>query len=319
MEKPKLKDSLENRFFVYTAALPIGNKIFEIHYYTHLVGEETQLFMFGCGLGDQAVFEQVADSFFKYIDKFGDPKLGRIVVSAGVCRTAFMPYLGDVNCHWVWGGSESDNQWLPHLLNNISIKPDVFLCPSKEVLTEVEEAGFNGLYLPAGVGDVFEPLNLKRKGFGYAGLDSKSADQKRIVLEPAMKRKGFEWISHTQFCKFLTLHELNEWYNRKQILFGMATLQNLNLNLLSNRVFESIASGTPFITYRHKAVEEKLGFSYPYQTSTPSETVALIDEILNNFETTLERFKGYSKQIHEKHHYTKRLATLFKYLQELKH
>lgn len=318
MGTPELKDSLEDRFFVYVAQFPIGNKLREIHYYTHLVGDKTQLYIFGCGLGDQAIFEQVADSFFKYIEQFGDPELGRVVISAGICRTAFLPYRGDVNCHWIWGGSESDDQWLPHLLSNISIKPDVFLCASKEVLTEVEEAGYRGLYLPVGVGDVFEPLKLKRKGFGYAGLDSKSDEQKRIVLEPAMKRKGFEWISHEPFCKFLTLHELNEWYNRKQILLGMISLQNLNLNLLSNRVFESIASGTPFIVYRYEAVEETLGFPYPYQTSTQAETANLIDKILNNFERTLKEFKGYSKQVHEKHHYIKRLTTLFKYLQELK-
>jgi len=240
------------------------------------------------------------------------------VISAGVCRTAFMPYRGEINCDWAGGGSTPDNQWLSRVLNNISVKPDVFLCASKKVLVEVEEAKYKGLYLPAGVGSIFKPLNLKREGIGYAGLDSKTAEQKRIVLEPAMSLEGFEWISNKQWNKFLTLSELNKWYNGKQILLGMVTLQNLNLNMMSNRVFESLASGTPFITYRHKAIDETLGFPYPYQTSTQTETAALIDEILNNFETTIKRFKGYSKQVLEKHHYTKRLATLFKYLQELK-
>jgi len=318
MSKPELKDVIDNRFFVYVTRVPMGDRLHELHYYTHLIGEKTQLYLFGCGLGDQAIFEQVAYSFFEYIKEFGDPELGRIVISAGVCRTAFMPYLGDVNCHWAWGGSTPNDQWLSHVLSNISVKPDVFLCASKEVLAEAEKAGYKSLYFPAGVGSVFKPLNLKREGIGYAGLDSKTAEQKRIVLEPTMSHEGFEWISNKQWGKFLPLSELNKWYNGKQILLGMVTLQNLNLNLLSNRVFESIASGTPFITYQHKAVEETLGFSYPYQTSTPSETVALIDEILNNFETTLERFKGYSQKVREKHHYTKRLATLFKYLQELK-
>lgn len=318
MSKPELKDSIDSRFFVYVVRIPMGDRLRELHYYTHLIGEKTQLYLFGCGLGDQTVFEQVAYSFFEYIEEFGDPELGRVVISAGVCRTAFMPYRGDFNCHWAWGGSERDNHWLSRVISSISVKPDVFLCASKEVLTEVEEAGHRGLYLPVGVGDVFKPLNLKREGIGYAGLDSKTAEQKRIVLEPAMKHKGFEWISNKQWGKFLPLSDLNKWYNGKQILLGMATLQNLNLNLMSNRVFESLASGTPFITYRHKAVEETLGFPYPYQTSTQAETAELIDKILNNFEETLKEFKGYSKQIHEKHHYTKRLATLFKYLQELK-
>ena len=130
-----------------------------------------------------------------------------------------------------------------------------------------------------------------------------------IILGPAIER-GLEWVSKDAASGFKSLPELNEWYNTKQIIFGMDWPENRELGVVTNRVYESIASGTPFIQYRLQTLSETLGFHYPYQSSTYEETDQLIEEILSDYDTVLEQFGIWSWIIRSRHSYRNRLEEI---------
>jgi hypothetical protein len=104
-------------------AIRLNDGVLYNHYYRYMV-ENTDLYMFGCGLGDQAMIEQVGYSFLSYVDQHGDPDLGRICISVGTGRTAFLPYKGDVNCAWVIAFSDRPD-WLRFYLDNVTIQPQL--------------------------------------------------------------------------------------------------------------------------------------------------------------------------------------------------
>jgi hypothetical protein len=288
------------------------------------MGERTDLYMFGCGLGDQAAIEQMGTAFLKHIDEHGDPELGRIMITVGSGRTAFMPYRGDFNLHWVIGFSNTVN-WLPIYLNEISVTPSLFLSPSKIIGEQIEDVGFENLYFPLACGDVFRPLGLPRHGLGFTGLDSKPPHQRNAILGPMLGREDFEWRGRnlneeewnpTQIS-WLHLYQLNEWYNSKQAVFGMFFEESLELGLVTGRVFETLGSGTPLICFRNPAIDEVIG-SYSWQSETAEETMKNIDYILNHPKEINDHFLKWSHEIHRSHSYDVRIRTLIERLQEMK-
>lgn len=283
--------------------------------YFRFIGDGTELWLFGSGLGDQAIMYQMGESFFKYLER-DDPCLGRLMFSVGIGPYAFHPWKGDFNLYWAWGGEMGEN-WLEEYIKRVDVKPDVFLCPSQIIKEHVEDRGYTSVYLPVGVGESFKPLNMKRKGLAYVGGQSKSSDQIDVVIGPYVDSPEFEYHGG-EGTVFMTLEELNRWYNGKQIAFGMKLEANDRWGIMSNRVTETLASGTPLVQYGYDAIDETLGFHYPYQTFSRTETEGMVNEILLNFEDHLESIKSYSDIIKEKHSYQVRLKTIFEALERMK-
>jgi len=281
------------------------------HLYSRFIAPETELWFFGCGLGEQAIFDQMGAAFLEECAE-KDPALGRIIISAGLSATAHMVYKGDWNIWWAFG--DHDGWALEHFAKTF-VQPKILLCASNKVAQGVAYTGLPTLKFPFAVGKVFKPLGLEREGLGYAGNPIKSPDQYRMLVEPFIKRSDFEWISKHADDKYLTLTELNEWYNSKQIVFGMAGMGALKLNTPPNRFYETLASGTPFITAKYDTVES-VGFQYPYMSSCQEETVALVEDMLSKFPETLAKFAEYSKEIRKKHNVNLRIKTLFEALQK---
>ena len=90
------------------------------------------------------------------------------------------------------------------------------------------------------------------------------------------------------------------------------------IHYVPTRLIESLASGTPLITYRIRDMEKIVGIDYPYQTTSAEETTSLIDDILYDYETTMKKFEMYSLAVREKHSYIVKLKAIFKELEKLK-
>jgi hypothetical protein len=315
MEKPLLESQLNPSNCIQTVSryIQVGDKLVEHHYYTRFIAEETELWMFGVGLGDQAIMQQLGESFLEYCRK-NDPALGNIMVSLGLTATAFYPYKGDFNLWWTWGDRPD---WLKYYLNKTTVKPNLCLCPSKTVQKTIEENNLPSLYCPLGVGDRFQPLNLQRQGLGYSGSDAKSTLQKNLILTPFLKRPDFEWRGKSVTDEYFTLQKLNEWYNKKQIVFGMLNEHSYNLNILANRIYESYASGTPLIFPRHNGFEEVFGFPQPYAVDREGDAEKYVAGILADYEVVQAKFMEYGKITREKHNYRNRLETIFQRLREM--
>ena len=84
--------------------------------------------------------------------------------------------------------------------------------------------------------------------------------------------------------------------------------------MVNNRVFEVLASGTPFIIHRHRALEEVLGLPYPYQSDSPEQSRSLADEIDMDYQKHLSVFDGYRQAIDAGHRYRHRVKTLIDFL-----
>lgn len=294
----------------------VDGAIHELHFYSRYFSDETELWLFGCGLGDQTLIYQLGGAFLDYVDYLGDPGLGKIMISLGHGASAFYPYRGDYNVAWAWGVKAEE---IPTYLDKFQgVKPQLLLNAYRRMRKKAEELGYETLRFCSGVGHSFNPLGLKREGLGYTGLDNKGEKQKSIVLAPAMKRGNFEWINRepTQ-DSYLTVEGLNEWYNRKQIVLGMLSPDRLDMDFLPTRLFETLGSGTPFITYKLTGLEEHYGRDYPYQTTSREQTEQLIDEMLDDYEATLEVILDYSEYTHEHHSYFKRIQILINKLKEI--
>lgn len=289
----------------------VNGHYMEHHYYTRYIGAKTEIWFFGVGLGDLACMQQMGDAFLEICDRGDDPELGRIMVSHGSTVTALQPYKGDLNIWHAWGDRPD---WVEYYLSKVSIRPDLCLCISHGVQKHLEKYGFNTFYSPLAVGRFFKPLGLERKGLGYCGNPTKSKRQYAAVIDPIANRLDFEWHGRNPKDEWWTLPRLNEWYNTKQIVFGMSNEYNIDLAFMSNRVFETLASGTPFIYFKHSGFEETFGYNYPYQTECAEETQALIDIILEDYPVHLARFAKYSEDVLKNHNYVSRLERLFKWL-----
>lgn len=293
-------------------------------YYGRYMAEDTDLYLFVSGLGDQAVCEQLGSSFLKHIDTYGDPELGRIIISVGSGASAFIPYRGDFNLHWVIGFSTTVN-WLPIYMSKVLVPPQLFLTPSKIIGEQVNDANLESLYFPMGCGDVFHPLNNTRVGLGFTGLDTKPPIQRDSILGPVLDRDDFEWrgrdLSQKNWnplaSEWVHLDELNVWYNSKEAVFGMFFEESLELGLVTGRIFETIGSGTPIICYENPAIKDVLG-PYRYQSSSREDTLRHVDEILKNPQFVRAYMNELVKHIHNIHSYDRRIATLLNYLQEMK-
>lgn len=299
----------ENRISQASLIFESEGKRQRINHYTRFMGEETELWIFGSGLGEYALTRQLGDSFLNLIDNGEDPHLGRIMLSMGFNPASTRPYRGDINMVWAYGVNK-DN--LEEKIATIEgLKPDVVLSPHKPIRDKAEELGMKGIHMIAGVGRFFKPLNLERSKIGFAGLDNKSRKQRDIVLGPALKRGDLIWISRTQSDVLLTLEELNKFYNTLKVTFGMIPEERHHMDYVPSRLFEVLASGTPLIIYKLHDFKKNIGFDYPYQTTSYEETEAHMDYILNNQERVLKECAGYSDYIREFHSYENGLRKLF--------
>lgn len=284
----------------------------EVPMYQRYIGEETELWMFGSGVGEYTMFMQIGDSFLNLMDAGEDPCLGRLMCSIGLGITAQLAYKGDYNITWAWGlyPWEIENH-----IKKQNCRPDLFLSVDPKINLIAEKMGLTTMEFMAGVNTrFFHPLNLNRSGYGYAGVNNKSKEQKHAVLDPILKK--LEWIGQEK-SELKTLPELNEWYNSKKILFGMVDEKRQNYSYFPSRIPETLATGTPFITYKSKNLEENLGIKYPWTTSSYEETCDLIELIEEDYVNTLSLFKKYSEHVAENHNYEQRLRMIFKKLREL--
>lgn len=261
------------------------------------------------GIGDVMVARQVCQEFVRHCRTYGDPRLGNIVVAAGAWPMEFELPRGDHNVYWWWSMNGRDN-WLERYLGRINVRPDVVACPSAWCLEQVRAAGLSALYLPLAAGPDFRPLGLDRAGIGYAGSRGhKDAEQVAALPGAFAGDAAFEWGSG-----FSTAAQINEFYNRKCIVLGMTERYQERAGMVNNRVFEVLASGTPFLIHRHRAIEELLGQSFPYQSENAGETRALAEDILADFPRHLERFEQYRRIVDAQHRYEHRVKGLFDYL-----
>ena len=286
----------------------------DFHYYTKCDSEDTQLYLFGCGLGECAIIQQVALAFVDYVNEYGDPDLGRVSLSFGQGETAYMAWKGNINVHWVTCNTQRDD-WMGHYFKHVLIQPDIILAPSSKSVKMIEDAGYRSLKLPFATSSLFKPLGLKREGMGYAGVHRES-DQTRIIFDPLMKLYPFEWIAKLQ-QNALLLPALNRWYNTKQLTFALSGKAAVTWSLITNRVFEVLGSGTPMITSIFHAFEDVFGFKYPYQSDSAELTVEHAEYILGNFDDVLEEFAEYSKIVHRDHTYNARMKRLITELKKL--
>lgn len=293
----------------------IGEKVIEGHFFTRFMSKKTECWFFNTGIGDQTMCNQMGDSFLEYCEENGDPDLGRIMFSMGIGPGAYEPYKGDFNVCWPWGVLP---QGMKAHLDRLTVKQDLIIGPWKERREAAEAEGIASMPMYVGVGRIFRPLSLNREGLGYAGMDNKSPEQKHIVLGPALKRKDFEWHAHDITSHWVTTEELNEWYNKKQILFGMIQEDRHRVDYMPSRFPETLASGTPLIIYEIPSTEAYLGYRYPYMTDSYERTETLIEEILADYESVLEEIATISEYIRAEHSYKTKLGALFDKLRELK-
>lgn len=254
------------------------------------------------------IIRQFGEGFAEHLAQYGDPGLGNVVVSCGGYKAAYEPEQGDVNCFWWWSFGpydDSPDEFLEFYLEEVSVEPDVILCLSERCEREAQQLGFDTVNLPLGT-QSFRPLNCERAGLGYAGSERhKKTEQEKVVLGPYGNEDDFEWVS-----SFVTPTQLNLWYNTKLATFGLTKQGQREWGMVNNRVFETLASGTPLILESHPNVENVLGFEYPYQTSTRQETVDLVEHIRESPEETLAEYSTYSRKVKAEHSYTNRVKTL---------
>ncbi|MFP8952157.1 glycosyltransferase [Natrialbaceae archaeon A-arb3/5] len=260
------------------------------------------------GLGDVMILRQVGRAIESYFSSNQDPELGHVVLSCGAMEPAFRPERGDLNLYWWWSFGDLDDtpgQYLDHYLQKVTVEPDLVLCLSEKCQQEAQQAGYETVYFPLGT-LAFEPLGFERTGLGYAGSKShKDTAKEARVFGTFRESNDLEWVS-----QFSLPEQLNIWYNTKLITFGLHREGQRTWGMVNNRVFETLASGTPFILESHPSVTEVLGFDYPYQTDSRAETTELVREIQSNPAETLEEFREFSDQVREHHSYERRMNTL---------
>ncbi len=263
------------------------------------------------GLGDTMVARQVAEEFERSCESYGDPKLGHIVIVAGAWPLEFQLPRGDRNVYWWWSMNGRED-WLETYLDRVNVKPDVVACLSQWCMERARRAGAKPLYLPLAAGEHFRALGVERSGVGYAGSKGhKDAAQVAAVIGPFESHAQFEWASG-----FTSPLEINAFYNRKQIVLGMTETYQERAGMVNNRVFETLASGTPFILHRHRALDEVLGQPYAYQSGGAEETRALAEKILGDYAAHLAVFEGLRRVVDERHRYRHRWRTLIDCLGE---
>jgi hypothetical protein len=305
---------------IYGKIRTLGKSISPIHKYTTESGvnrfefkaPETLVKIHAVGLGDLMIVRQLGRAIHNYFAENGDPKLAEVVIATGGQDPAYHPDDGDINLYWWWSLGQYDNQpqkYLEQYVQQADVDPDIILCLSQECVQEAEELGYETLYFPLGT-QAFEPLRFERDGLGYAGTKGhKASTKEQRLFGPYRESDNLEWVSD-----FIYPEQLNMWYNKKLITFGMHKEGQRQYGMVNNRVFETLASGTPFILEEHPVVDDVLGFDYPYQSSSPQETEVLVEKIRSNPQDTVEEFREYSELVRKNHSYNTRVQKLFKFL-----
>jgi len=247
----------------------------------------------------------------EYIDVFGDPALGRIMVSLGTNESSLNVYKGDINLWWAWGYTEN---WVQDYICKVKVKPSVCLGLCKTMIEKLNDEGLETVYAPLGVGSNFKPLHKERSGVTYIGGPWKTESQMDMIVTPFKDKPYFEWIQRDYTKPVWELDELNEYYNKKQIALGMVHEFNIRWGLVSNRIPELFASGTPLINSYVFGFKELFGFEYPYFSHSSQQTLELADYILSNYSDVQREFEGYSKMVLENHRYINRWKTIFEKL-----
>lgn len=247
------------------------------------------------------------------MEAHGDPERGRVIIATGLGESAYAPHRGDLNLYLA-GNAGGFEDWLERYLANTQVTPEIILCLSPRSCTLLEEKGFKTIYFPYAIDPaLFYPMEQERTGLGYSGLNSKSKEQMQTVLDPVKNREDFEWISKQR--PSMTVFGLNDWLNTKKIVYGMLFEVNEKHGLTnSDRIFATLASGTPIIMSYQRDLEDILGFKYPFQTRTRDETVQLTEQILSDYPRYLNIFRGYSNVVRREHTYLRRFEHLFEHL-----
>jgi hypothetical protein len=303
------------------AKLPLGRRLVEfrrlrarqdtwstVHRATF--GKTSLALLTNIGLGDIAVAGQICNAFTALCQNAGDPKLGKIVITAGAWPTDFVIEAGDHQVYW-WWSMAGRADWLDFFLDKINIKPSVVACLSEYCLNYARRLGCNTVYLPLAAGPDFTDLNLPRKGIGYAGSKGhKDLRQESIIIDPFSGNSEFDWVHDLP-----TLRDVSKFYNRKQVVLGMTETFQEQAGMVNARFFEVLATGTPFIIHKHRALSQVLGSEYPFQSGSATQTKELCQELLGDYKRHLARFAEYQQLVATQHTYRHRLESLFAFLQ----
>jgi hypothetical protein len=309
-----IRDEVNNLIQKYSRTDPFTHE--EGSNWFRFTGPDTTLQFHGEGLGDEMIIYQFGKEFADYISKNGDPNLGEIVISCGATPGSLHPDDGDVNLYWWYSFGSYDDQerpeeWFEHYLSEVTTVPDTILCTSSRIQKEASQHGFDTLYLPLASGSEFRPLNLERKGLGYAGTKGHKREEKeQKFIIPLEKHGEFEWVD-----SFHRASQLNLWYNTRLATVGVTKEAQRQWGVVNIRVFETLASGTPFILESHPTVESVLGFEFPYQTSSRDETIDLLHRIESDYDEILTEFEKFSEMVRKNHTYSERLDSLIEKLQ----
>lgn len=270
---------------------------------------DTSITIHGGGLGDLMIIRQFGRAIQSFFRSRGDPDMGDIVVSTGAMSPAYDPLQGDLNLFWWWSFGEYDDspgRFLDDYLDRVSVRPDIILCPSNKTEKEAQQAGFDTIYFPLGT-YAFEPLGFDRSGIGYAGtLGHKMSGKEEMMLGLYRGSSKFEAVSHFRFPE-----ELNCWYNTKRVTLGMHKEGQKSWGMVNNRVFETLASGTPLVLKNHDNLSDVLGFEYPYQVTSRDELRDTVEQFRKRSDQSIQsEFEDYSQKVMEQHSYRKRVDRL---------
>ncbi|GAB7013714.1 glycosyltransferase family protein [Halolamina salina] len=279
--------------------------------YWQYAAADTSITIHGGGLGDLMIIRQFGRAIQDFFRDQGDPEQGDIVISTGATPPAYEPLQGDLNLLWWWSFGEFDGspeQFLDDYLERVSVRPDIILCPSSKTEKEAQQAGFETIYFPLGT-YAFEPLGFDRSGIGYAGtIGHKRSGKEEMMLGLYRGSSKFEAVSHFRFPE-----ELNCWYNVKKVTIGMHKEGQKSWGMVNNRVFETLASGTPIILKEHNNLSNVLGFEYPYQITSQDELREMVQRFRQRSDQSIQsEFNDYSQKVMEEHSYRRRVNHLFR-------
>lgn len=274
---------------------------------------DTQLCFHTAGLGDEMMVRQLGGAFTDYLADNPDPELGSVTIINGGYAPESELTESRTNVYWWYSfGPYDDDPSRYHdeyLDPHVDFDLDLILCGSRQIQEEAEQLGYETLYFPIGTHG-FRNLGLRREGFGYAGSkhhkDSSKVEQ---IMGEYVDREDFEWVDDLTDPR-----ELNLWYNRQFVTFGLTKEGQRQWGVVNSRVFEALGSATPFIIRDHPTLEDTLGFEYPYQAESQADVREIVDRFVENRESVLEEFAEFSERIHRNHNYTVRLETLFDHL-----
>jgi hypothetical protein len=270
------------------------------------------MYYFNAGLADREATAQFSQAFEAFVRE-GDPGWGDVALAAGMHGTIMEPHKGDLNLYWWWSGSDNAD-WLEYYCDRATVRPAAILCTSRKMEDHARKRGFKAIYLPVATGPDYQPLDRPRVGTCYCGTPGhKDNEQERCIIAPARARGNFSWWTIVGGGR----PELNERYARSAVCLGMTAAITLQWGIVPQRTYEVLAGANPYVTYRHWAMDDELGFPYPYQSASPEETVAWIEELTNHYDAHRAEFARYGEIVRQNHTWDWRVRMLAKGLEEL--